>query len=203
MKPVFHAVSTSRSCLTIANVLLSLLLAACSGGESNTASEPTTTPPAGAGWTGVTNPAEEIAARNSLMAQMEQLMLPIDLLETQPASDAKLLQANAAAIAAMLQAVPHLFPPTTNRYDPKAETPATIALPAIWQDFNSFYSLATAAAKAADAMTSAEGPEALRRSGAALRGACTACHSLYLRKYEGPKVNAADANFDFDKALGN
>ena len=43
----------------------------------------------------------------------------------------------------MLLAVPLLFPPTTNLYDPKAETPTTIALPAIWQSFPAFYAFWT------------------------------------------------------------
>ena len=50
----------------------------------------------------------------------------------------------------MLLALPHLFPPTTNLYDPKAAQPATLALPPIWKDFDSFYTLAGAAVECGD-----------------------------------------------------
>ena len=114
---------------------------------------------------------------------------------------AAVLRANAAAIAAMLQALPHLFPPTTDLYDPKAETPATIALPAIWKEFPAFYSLAGAASKAATDMANAEGKEAQRAASARLRASCDACHAPFLRKYEGPKVLPSDKDFDVDSAL--
>jgi hypothetical protein len=32
---------------------------------------------------------------------------------------------------------------------------------------------------------------------------CDACHALFLRKYQPPKAQASDEDFDFDKALGN
>ena len=177
-------------------------LSACSGGTGK--GEPSGTaagPAAGAGWTGLTSPKDVIAARFKLMQQIEKLMLPIDMLEVQGAGDPAVLSVNAAAVAAMLQAVPHLFPPTTNLYDPKAETPATIALPAIWQDFGTFYSLAGAAVSAASTMAAAEGKEAQLTASNQLRASCDACHVLFLRKYEKPKANAADAAFDFDAAL--
>jgi cytochrome c556 len=179
---------------SIAKVLLVVVmsLSACSGGAG---------PGSGAGWTGITNPKDVIAARLRLMEQIEKLMLPIDMLEVQSGGDPAVLAANAAAISAMLQAVPHLFPPTTDLYDPKIDTPATIALPAIWKDFGTFYSLAGAAAKAADNMAAAEGKDAQRTAGAQLRGSCDACHVLFLRKYEKPKAKASDAAFDFDAAL--
>ena len=55
--------------------------------------------------------------------------------------------------------------------------------------------------KAAEGMAQAEGPDAMRQASIALRGSCDACHALYLRKYEPPKVLEADRNFDFDAVL--
>lgn len=190
-----------KPALVVTMLLLGVMsLSACSG-DAGKSTNDGKTPGAGAGWTGVTNPQDVIAARSQLMAQIEQLMLPIDTLQVEKAGDPAVLAANAAAISAMLQAVPHLFPPTTDLYDPKAEIPATIALPAIWKDFGTFYTLAGAAAKAADAMAMAKGEEAQRTASAQLRGSCDACHKLFLRKYEEPKAKASDADFDFDKVL--
>jgi cytochrome c556 len=102
----------------------------------------------------------------------------------------------------MLLAVPHLFPPTTNLYDPKAETPATLALPAIWKDFATFYALAGAAAKAAEAMAENPGGKSeLRAAGRALRASCDACHALFLRPYSPSKVQQSDLDFDFDSVF--
>ncbi len=188
----------------VAEVLLVAVvsLSACSGGAGTGTNAGTAPGPgSGAGWTGVTNPKDVIAARLRLMEQMEKLMLPIDMLQVQDGGDTAVLSANAAAVAAMLQAVPHLFPPTTDLYDPKMDTPATIALPAIWKDFASFYNLADAAAKSAGNMAAAEGKDAQRTASAQLRGSCDACHVLFLRKYEKPKAKASDADFDFDAAL--
>lgn len=187
-------------CTFFAEILLvvAVSLSACSGGAGK--SENTGTP-AGAGWTGITNPEDVIAARSRLMEQIEKLMLPIDMLQVQSSGDPAVLSANAAAVSAMLQAVPHLFPPTTNLYDPKAETPVTIALPALWQDFETFYNFAGAAAKAANSMAAAEGKDAQLTAAAQLRASCDACHMLFLRKYEKPKAKASDADFDFDAAL--
>ncbi len=185
----------------VAAVLLIAMtsLSACSGGAGPSTN---TGPGAAPGWTGITNPKDVIAARFKLMEQMEKLMLPIDMLQVESGSDPKVLGANAAVISAMLQAVPHLFPPTTDLYDPQNETPATIALPSIWKDFTTFYSLADAAAKAADNMAGAQGKDAQLTASAQLRASCDACHMLFLRKYEKPKAQASDAAFDFDAALG-
>ena len=97
--------------------------------------------------------------------------------------------------------MPHLFPPTTNRYDPKAEQPQTLALPGIWQSFGSFYKLAAAASTAAESMAEAKGDQQLRTASLGLRASCDACHTLYLRPYAPPKVLPSDINFDFDSAL--
>jgi cytochrome c556 len=153
------------------------------------------------GWTGVTNPKDVITARQELMEHIEILMEPIDTIQVKDSFDTDKLHGAAETVSAMLLAVPHLFPPTTNLYDPKAEMPATLALPAIWKDFATFYRLAGAASQAAEVMAAAEGKEPLRAASLRLRASCDACHSLYLRPYAPPKVLDSDYKFDFEKAL--
>jgi len=156
----------------------------------------------GPGWTGVTSPKDVIAARGELMEEIEHLMQPIDTFQVVDTDDLNGLRLNANTVHVMLLAVPHLFPPTTNLYDPKAETPATLALPAIWQDFDTFYRLAAAASKAAETMADTPaGKQQLRAEGLALRASCDACHALFLRPYHESKATDADFNFDFDSVL--
>ena len=156
----------------------------------------------GPGWTGITNPKDVIAARGELMEEIEHLMQPIDTFEVVDTDDLNGLRLAANTVHVMLLALPHLFPPTTNLYDPKADTPATLALPAIWKDFDTFYRLAAAASKAAETMADTPaGKQQLRTEGLALRASCDACHALFLRPYHESKVTDADINFDFDSVL--
>ena len=156
----------------------------------------------GPGWTGVTNPENVIAARGELMEELEHLMQPIDTFQVVDTDNLEALRLNANTVHVMLLAFPHLFPPTTNLYDPKAETPATLALPAIWTDWDTFYRLASAASKAAETMADTPaGKPQLRAEGLALRASCDACHALFLRPYHESKVTDADVNFDFDSVL--
>ena len=158
----------------------------------------------GPGWTAVTNPKDVIAARGELMEELEHLMQPIDTFQVVDSDNLDALRLNANTVHVMLLALPHLFPPTTNLYDPKAETPATLALPAIWKDWNSFYRLEAAASKAAETMADTPaGKPQLRAEGLALRASCDACHALFLRPYHESKVTEADINFDFDSVLNN
>lgn len=157
--------------------------------------------PQGPGWTGLTNPKDLINARQELMEHIEILMEPIDTIQVKEVRDPAQLHAAAETISAMLLAVPHLFPPTTNLYDPKVQMPATLALPAIWKNFGTFYQLAAAASSAAQAMTNAEGTGPLRSASARLRASCDACHALYLRPYAPPKVLDSDRKFDFDSVF--
>jgi len=188
-------------------LLSSWVLALTIGAPVMSSAAPSTpvTPSPAPGWTGLTKPMEVIHARGELMSHMEMLMEPIDTLTvaTRPVSNVAQLHQNAEMIAAMLTALPHLFPPTTNLYDPKTTTPPTIALPAIWTSFDSFYAMAQAAARAAKEFTAVQGDKPLRTASLRLRASCDACHALYLRKYEPPKASAADSQFDFDAALGN
>jgi cytochrome c556 len=180
----------------IARIVLTTLAAAA--GLAYAAS---TEPGHGPGWTGITNPKDVITARQELMEHIEILMEPIDTIQVEAVKNPEQLRENAATIEAMLLALPHLFPPTTNLYDPKVEEPATLALPGIWKRFEDFYELAAAAATAAEKMSETKGKEPLRTAGRALRASCDACHTLYLRPYVPPKVLDSDRNFDFESAL--
>jgi cytochrome c556 len=178
-----------------------ILLVACAGLATGALAADAL--PAGPGWTGLTKPRDVIHARGELMEHMEELMRPIDTItvERGPVKNVEQLHFNAEVVGAILTAVPHLFPPTTNLYDPKVTAPDTIALPAIWKNWESFYQLAQAASKSAEAFAATKGDAALRSASLKLRASCDACHTLYLRKYESPKVKASDAEFDFSSAF--
>ena len=185
-----------------------VLLAACGTRDksapatTNAAAKPAAAAlPQGAGWTASAHAKDIIAARQDLMMRIEQLMIPIDGLQVGDKADAKVLREHGEVIAAMLAAVPHLFPPNTNLFDPAAAEPATLALPAIWQNFDGFYAMAGAAATAARDFAKAEGKDAQKKAGLALRATCDACHMLNLRPFKEAKAQASDQNFDFDSAL--
>lgn len=156
----------------------------------------------GPGWTGVTQPRAVITARQELMEHIEELMEPIDTIQVKPVGDVERLHQNAEVIGSMLLAFPHLFPPTTNLYDPKSLEPVTLALPAVWQDFAAFQKWTDNAVKAAQVMATAKGTPALKAASLKLRQSCDACHAVNLRRYVPPKVQESDLKFDFDKALG-
>jgi cytochrome c556 len=176
---------------------LLLALAACGAAAPPPASTAAQQP----GPIAASRPADLIHARYKLMEQMDQLMVPIDSIQAVAVKNPQQLRANGKVIAAMLLAVPHLFPPNTNLYDPKVAEPATLALPAIWKNFDTFQQLALATSRTADEMGLAEGDAALRAAGNKLRAGCNACHVLYLRKYVPQKPQASDQDFDFDAAL--
>ena len=176
---------------------LALLLASCGAGTPTAAG--TTAPDPS--LTGLTRPMEVIHARWELMDHVELLMEPIDATQVEKVKNADQLRTNAEAIAAMLGALPHLFPPTTNIYKPEGPEYPTLALPAIWKNFDSFYSLAMAASRSADEMAEAVTDNALRAAAGKLRASCDACHMLYVRKYVPQKPQASDYEFDFDAAI--
>jgi cytochrome c556 len=158
-------------------------------------------PGKGEGWTGVTKPQDVIVARQELMEHIEELMEPIDTIQVKDTNDLDTLRHNGEVISAMLLALPHLFPPTTNLYDPKVTEPKTLALPPIWKNFDNFYTLAGAASKAATELSETQGKAAMKTASLKLRASCDACHTLFLRPYVPPKVLDSDLNFDFDSAL--
>jgi cytochrome c556 len=158
-------------------------------------------PSAEPGWTGVTEPEEVIEARRVLMLEAQRLMAPIDRFGLGEPVDPGELRANATSLEALLLALPHLFPPTTNRYDASVLEPPTVALPAIWERFPAFLTFAESAEHAAAALRDAEDGEALRDASAALRGACDACHAAFMKVYTPPEVRPEDLEFDFESVL--
>jgi cytochrome c556 len=137
------------------------------------------------------------------MAELERLMQPIDSLAADQTARGADPASAALTISRLLLAAPHLFPPTTNLYDPAAETPETIALPAIWQDFDAFYALAGASAAAAAALAEQTEQAAQRTGALALRATCDACHARFLRAYVPQAAGDEDTSFDFDAVFGD
>jgi cytochrome c556 len=178
-----------RSILVVA---AALALAAASAAQQ--------APTEGAGWTSLTRPTDVIAARQALMMEIERLMRPVDTYAAgEPATPASIREA-AVSVAAMLRVIPHLFPPTTNVYSADPATP-TLALPPIWDDFESFERVAAASSAAAEALTAAPDGDALRKAAQALRATCDACHARFLRPYVPEGVSSEDLEFDFDSVL--
>lgn len=153
------------------------------------------------GWTGLTEQEEIIEARRVLMIDMERQMAPIDAFTTGQPADLEALRARGLTIEAMLLAFPHLFPPTTDLFDPDVLEPPTIALPAVWQDFDAFLALAEAGEHAAAAVAAAEDAAAMRAAGASLRATCDTCHARFSKPYAPPVVTEEDLEFDFDSVL--
>ena len=193
----------------LVSALTAVLVAACSGGPAPEGSQPVAVSPPGTApapdtdpsWTGVVEPEELIEARRALMDRAEDLMKPIDSFTVGEPADPKELRANAETIGAMLLAVPHLFPPTTNRFDPEAHDPPTLALPTIWQRFAAFETFAENAQRMAAALEMSEDGEPLRAASVQLRAACDACHAGFMKPYTPPVVTDEDKNFDFDSVL--
>jgi cytochrome c556 len=189
--------------------VLAVVAASCSGPSAEappaagapqsdaTAAAPSAEP----GWTGVTEPNEVIEARRALMTEAETLMKPVDSFVVGEPADATTLRANAAAIEPMLLALPHLFPPTTNLFDPDAHDPPTTALPAIWKRFPAFQTFAESAEHAAAALAKSEDGEPLREASARLRASCDACHAAFMKPYTPPVVTEEDKEFDFESVL--
>lgn len=151
-----------------------------------------------AGWTGLSEPEEVIEARRVLMIQMEPLMRPIDQFTAGEAEDHAELRSAAAALEAMLMASAHLFPPTTDQFDPAVRESPTYALPDVWEHFETFRSMFEAAETAAATMAAAEDEETLRTGGRSLRASCDNCHAVFTRPYTPPQVTPEDLEFDFD-----
>jgi cytochrome c556 len=168
--------------------------------EASTAPQP---PALGAepGWTGLTEPQEVIEARRVLMTEAERLMQPVDSFVAGDAAAPAVLRANATALEALLLALPHLFPPTTNLFDPEEHDPPTLALPTLWQRFPAFQTFAESAESAAAALATAADGEPLRVASASLRAACDRCHAAFMKPYTPPVVTDEDLNFDFESVL--
>lgn len=185
---------------------LALCVPACSPPPADEPAAPAPAPEASApsaepGWTGLTVADEIIEARRVLMIEAQRLMVPVDGLIAGEPVDEEVIRSNATTIEALLLALPHLFPPTTNLFDPNELDPPTLALPTIWQRFPAFMTFAGSAERAAAALQEANDAQALRAAGERLRSTCDVCHSSFMRPYTPPVVTDEDLNFDFDSVL--
>jgi cytochrome c556 len=140
--------------------------------------------------------AEIIAARQELMLASEQLMRPIDTITVDDSVDPESMRENASAIAAILLALPQMFPSNTDLYDADAELPLTLALPAVWESFQEFYDLASVASATATSLAETYDAGSLKNASLELRGACDACHAVYLLPYEPPHFAPHDESTD-------
>lgn len=192
-----RAMSPTRFAAAVA-AIIGLASAGC-----GQAPAPTTAPPADAA---VATPAaidvaEVIEARRVLMLEAQRQMTPIDNYTLGTPADAAALKSAAQTIEALLLALPHLFPPDTNLFDPATREPPTIALPAIWESFAAFQQMGVASESAAARLIAADGEEPLRDAARALRASCDACHAAFTKPYVPPQVTDEDRDFDFEQFL--
>lgn len=190
------------------SLLAALSMAACSPPPASEPEPPAAPPPEAAGvssaepgWTGLTVPDEIIEARRVLMIESQRLMQPVEAFIAGEPADAEVLRTNAGTLEALMLALPHLFPPPTNLFDPDELDPPTLALPAIWQRFPAFMTFAGSAERAAAALRDASDDQALRTASERLRSTCDVCHSSFMRPYTPPVVTDEDLNFDFESVL--
>jgi cytochrome c556 len=131
------------------------------------------------GLTGVNKPGDVVQARQTVMDGIDTEMQDIDQAGAGERVPLDTLKAHADRITTLLTAFPHLFPPQTQP-SPDAPIPTTAA-PAVWKEFEDFYSRATAAAKTAFDASQAATLDQFRPLGMDLRTACDSCHAKYMQ----------------------
>jgi cytochrome c556 len=132
---------------------------------------------------GVAAANDVIFARKALKDAICDRMANIERMIGAGRVDLDDVHTQADAIAAMLMAFPHLFPPGSNLWKPDTDqdpVTATLASPELWVTFPDFYRQATAAAKTAFELSRADKIDDVKTSARELRIACDACHALYL-----------------------
>jgi cytochrome c556 len=135
------------------------------------------------------------------MQELERQIAPLDQFTLGKAAELDTLRAAAVTMEPILIAFPHLFPPTTNLYEPTQLESPTIALPAIWENFERFQQIAFDTEQAAVAIAEAKTAGELRAAARGLRARCDACHAGFTRAYTPPQFLPEDYEFDFDSAL--
>jgi cytochrome c556 len=127
-------------------------------------------------------PKDVILARKALMNFMCDKMMDIERMIATGHIDIAGARGNADAISAMFMALPHLFPPGSNQWNPNAvpdpETD-TYASPEVWTRFADFYRLSAASAQSAHDMSRATNVEEFKSRARELRIICDECHALY------------------------
>ncbi len=134
---------------------------------------------------GMPPPKDTIFARKILMGAIDMNM---DEIETMLAPGGKFEPAEAVehsdTISIMLMSFPHLFPPSTNQWQPNVDRdPATdtAASPDLWRNFPDFYQRAQAASKLALEATRAKSGNEFKGLIGQLRAACNGCHAAYMK----------------------
>jgi cytochrome c556 len=123
-----------------------------------------------------------IFARKTLMNSICEKMSRIERMISMGRVDLDGANGDAEAISAMLMAFPHLFPPSSNQWNPDADPdPATdtYASPELWSGFADFYRRAAAASSTAHAMARADQIDDFKTRARELRIDCDTCHALY------------------------
>jgi cytochrome c556 len=165
----------SRSCLfrPIATLLLTAGLAAAGGAPAFSQDQ------------GAAPPKDTIFARKILMDTIDHNMDALEeMVRSGGAIDFAEANEHADLISVMLMAFPHLFPPSTNQWQPNAERDPgrdTFASPDLWTNFGDFYQQASAASRLAYKVSRATDDETFKTTMASLRTACDSCHAVYLK----------------------
>ncbi|HTP92524.1 MAG TPA: cytochrome c [Xanthobacteraceae bacterium] len=128
---------------------------------------------------------DEIFARKILMDTVDANMDEIDwmVVSGKPIDLAEAGE-HADTISVMLMALPHLFPPDTNQWQPGAKRDPgrdTYASPALWENFQDFYRQAEKVSQMAYAASRARSEAEFRNIFASLRAACETCHAQYVK----------------------
>lgn len=127
--------------------------------------------------------ADIVAARKGLMQQIDVLMAEIEFTIAEPGEDAALRASQLAGLLSpAFRAFPHLFPDASST---EALTAAgievqTSAAPAIWEDFETFHTMAQTARERADAIFTAQTLDEIGPLAEELRQSCEACHAQFL-----------------------
>jgi cytochrome c556 len=127
-------------------------------------------------------PKDVILARKALMNFMCDKMMDIERMIATGHIDIAGARGNADAISAMFMALPHLFPPGSNQWNPSAVPDPeadTYASPEVWTRFADFYRLSAASAQIAHDMSRAANVEDFKSRARELRIICDECHALY------------------------
>jgi len=128
-----------------------------------------------------------VTARILQMVEIEALQLRMEAYAAGAEDDPDLMRSLAYSVSSLMLAVPHLFPSTTNFMElPHSEDVSTVALPAIWQDFETFYALAIGVSDVALETAQAEDEATLKAGIAAIRQGCDACHASFMQAYAPP-----------------
>jgi len=123
-----------------------------------------------------------IFARKTLMNFMCDKMTAIETMIAVGQIDLDSTREQADAISVMFMAFPHLFPPSSNQWNPDADpdpVTGTYASPQLWTGFPEFYRQAAAAAQTAHDMSRAAKIDDFKSRARELRIICDTCHALY------------------------